>query len=322
MQLEAKMHEFGYFATLTYDDEFLPDCGSLVPADLSGFLKRLRANLDYRVPGARVRFSGCGEYGKQRKRPHYHVMLFLGDLALPDLFPWRESESGETLYRSKFVEDAWKKGFVELGGVTAGSCDYVAKYMLKQVRGDRVSEYLLRSDDVTGEVLKSSHAAGTPHSVLPEFTKHSTHPGIGASWFAKWHRDVVSIDGKAGIVLRGGERRSVPVYFLRMLKNNSQLRFDIEQHEAGMVGLEGAALKEARKRLVSMRARLVPGLEGLDGIEDIVKLSRSIDGRAFAVKELREVGGDRVLLAAMQVAERERISEYRAYLASQKKETL
>lgn len=280
------MHEFAYFATLTYEPEFLPDGATLVPSHLSAFLKRLRRRLEYLFPGARMRFSACGEYGTEGRRPHFHVMLFLGSTALPDLYPWRRSDAGELLYRSTLVEEAWGMGHVELGSVTPASCDYVSKYSLKRITGDRALEYLRRFDGETGETWQ----------VAPEFSRHSTRPGIGAPWFLKWHCDVVSVDGKAGIVLAGGERRSVPGYFLRLLKRSSE-------------------------RVASGKPAL-PGLEGLEGIEDIVSLARSEDAAERAVADLRKVSGDRRLLAAMMERDRERVAEYRSVLVSGQKETL
>ena len=60
------------FLTLTYDDEHIPDNGSLVKADLQKFYKRLRR----RIEPKRVRYYACGEYGSHTYRPHYHNIIF------------------------------------------------------------------------------------------------------------------------------------------------------------------------------------------------------------------------------------------------------
>lgn len=65
------------FVTLTYDDEHLPNNGSLNPKDLTDFWKRLRKNLvnEYH-DGRKIKYYACGEYGDRTKRPHYHAIIF------------------------------------------------------------------------------------------------------------------------------------------------------------------------------------------------------------------------------------------------------
>lgn len=63
------------FVTLTYSPEHLPENYSLVPSDLSSFVKRLRKHLSVRN-APKIRFFGCGEYGDKRSRPHYHLLIF------------------------------------------------------------------------------------------------------------------------------------------------------------------------------------------------------------------------------------------------------
>ena len=77
--LEATQHAESTFVTLTYSEQSLPKLplvGGLLPTlqrkDVVGFLKRLRTN----VSPVKFRFFGCGEYGEQTERPHYHLLLF------------------------------------------------------------------------------------------------------------------------------------------------------------------------------------------------------------------------------------------------------
>lgn len=76
--LEAMQHpRASAFITLTYSPEFLPGppgkygAGSLNPDDYRNFLKRLRKNT-----GLHPLHFGCGEYGTDNHRPHYHLNLF------------------------------------------------------------------------------------------------------------------------------------------------------------------------------------------------------------------------------------------------------
>jgi hypothetical protein len=286
MRLEAEMHAHSYFATLTYGDEHVPRDGSLRPSDLVRFIRDYRYRVRCLVPGATVRFAGCGEYGTQGKRPHFHVMLFQGDAELPDLVPWRRADGGEVIMRSALVEEAWGLGFVELGSVSAASCNYVTNYVVKRVTGDAAAEYLRRHDGATGETWQ----------VSPEFFRASRMPGIGAPWFLKWHRDVVQSDGRFELVLRGGERHSVPPYFFRLLERSAHR--------------------------VTLGKEPLPGLEGLDGIEDVVAMHRGSVGARLAMEALAKVNGDRVALAAVEAADRARIAEYQSVIVSRQREEL
>lgn len=286
MRLEAEMHPHSYFATLTYDSAFLPEGGTLRPVDLVAFMKRYRKRLDGRFPGVRVRFAGCGEYGSQGKRPHFHVMLFQGEAELSDLYPWRRSDRGDLLFRSPLVESAWGKGHVEIGTVTTASCNYVAGYVVKRVTGDAAAEYLRRHDGATGETWQ----------VAPEFFRASRMPGIGAPWFLKWHRDVVYSDGRFELVFRGGERHSVPPYFMRLLQRSAHR--------------------------VTLGKDPLPGLEGLDGLEDVVAMHRGNVAARLTMQALARVNGDRAALAAIEAADRARAEEYQSLMVSRHREEL
>ena len=90
--LELQYHSSAYFITLTYDDLHLPmneivdndgcivqsPVHTLVKRDLQLFMKRLRKN-----SRQELRFFGCGEYGDESFRPHYHIIVF--GLELNDL---------------------------------------------------------------------------------------------------------------------------------------------------------------------------------------------------------------------------------------------
>ena len=108
--LESMAHERNSFVTLTYSDEHLPDGGTLVPADLRNFWKRLRKNT-----GAAIRYYAVGEYGDKSQRPHYHAACFgLDDAAA--------------------ITRAWQgRGHVYVGTLTWESAGYVAGYVTKKL---------------------------------------------------------------------------------------------------------------------------------------------------------------------------------------------
>lgn len=194
---EASLHDSNRFVTLTYDTPHLPPHGILEPRDLQLFLKRLRKRT-----GQRFRFFACGEYGGRLGRPHFHALLF--GLRLPDEVAVKRSFSGHTLYRSELLGSVWGLGFHFIGGVTAQSAGYVARYVVKKVVGkDAQKHYETLIDTSTGEVVRKR----------PEFVRMSLRPGIGARWFYQFHDDVYPCDF---VVDTDGRRRLVPAYYDRL----------------------------------------------------------------------------------------------------------
>jgi len=176
---EAKMHENNSFVTLTYDPENIPLHGSLDRKAFPGFVKRLRKRIADRTEGAGLRYFHAGEYGTNTRRPHYHAIIF--GYGFPDKSKWTERH-GNVVYRSDELEEVWGLGMCEIGSVTFGSAQYVAKYIVDKVTGDAATTYY-------------------PAGISPEFATMSTKPGIGKPWYDKWKKDVypsdqVVVDGK------------------------------------------------------------------------------------------------------------------------------
>jgi len=196
---EAAMHEFNSFVTLTYDDENLPNDSSLNYRHFQLFIKRVRRKFD-----ARVRFYMCGEYGETTSRPHYHACIF--GLRPADLYRWRTSSAGFQRYRSESLERLWSRGSVEVGDVSFESAAYVARYIMKKVTGKDAERHYEICDPYTGEI----------HNRIPEFTRMSLKPGIGANWYKAYKAEVFPLDR---VVVRGVECKP-PRYYFNMLKSD------------------------------------------------------------------------------------------------------
>lgn len=112
MFLESQKHEKNSFLTLTYDEDNLPHDGSLVPDDVTNFLKSFRQE----IYPHKVRYFFVGEYGDDSQRPHYHAALFGVGLEVEDI-----------------IRKSWKKGHIMLGTLTVQSCRYVAGYVTKKM---------------------------------------------------------------------------------------------------------------------------------------------------------------------------------------------
>lgn len=197
---EASLHEVNAFATLTYDDAYLPPAGSLDPRAFPLFMRRLRKAVRPR----KVRYFYCGEYGEELGRPHYHALLFGW---------WPEdavevgSRGDHRVYRSAVVRELWPFGFSEVGSVTFESAAYVARYVTKKVRGEAAADHYLAVDVESGEVFAR----------VPEFAQMSRRPGIGAGWFDRFGDELEP----KGTVIESGREVPMPRYYRKLMDGSS-----------------------------------------------------------------------------------------------------
>lgn len=197
-QHEAQLFERNAFVTLTYDDDHMPEHGSLRYSDVQKFFKRLRkrrrgydASPNGEFP---IRFFVAGEYGSQSWRPHYHALLFNFDFE-------DKSGFGEGTFRSPELEALWPFGSSLLGPVTPASAAYVARYSLKKVYGREASEsFYSWTERSSGEMCE----------VRPEFAVMSRKPGLGSWWLDRYCSDVLPRD----YVVVEGRKVKVPRYYL------------------------------------------------------------------------------------------------------------
>lgn len=240
MILEAHKHEFSVFLTVTYNDEFLPKNNSLVPRDLTLFIKRLRRRLGTEISTKSLRYYACGEYGTQSLRPHYHIALF-----------------GVGLHHEEDIQAAWtcpdtkvSKGFVYIGTLTLDSAQYIASYIQK------------------GQTKKDQF----PDGRYPEFSRMSRRPGIGAlavedisnSLTTDHGSDVILSHGDVPIALKHG-RRSLPLgrYLRRKLREHigldeDQIKKDYSQKkmlEMLTLRLEDEALARNPEEALELRRK-------------------------------------------------------------------
>ncbi len=157
---ESEFWDDTSFITLTYNDDFLPSDGSLVPRDLTLFFKRLRKDLE--KDKRKIKYYACGEYGDIFGRPHYHAIVF-----------------GLSPKDKELIEENWPYGFVRVGTVTYDSCRYVAGYVQKKLYGKGADVY-----DEKG--------------ILPPFARMSK--GIGEEyvdkyWNKLWSQETVTVRG-------------------------------------------------------------------------------------------------------------------------------
>ncbi|MBA7535567.1 hypothetical protein ES705_27825 [subsurface metagenome] len=132
------MHELNYhksssFITLTYSEEHLPIDKSIKKDELQRFFKRLRKG----IGGRKIKYYGCGEYGEQEGRAHYHAIIF--GVGCAEHVIRIRNERKECL--SGPVKEAWPQGFVTMGVVCGATARYVTDYIHKSYNGEMENYY-------------------------------------------------------------------------------------------------------------------------------------------------------------------------------------
>ena len=200
IMLEADQHASNAFVTLTYDDEHLPEDGSLHAKDAQDWLKRYRRAIEPR----RVRYFLVGEYGDATWRPHYHVAIFNG-LAC-ERGNTRYSKSGSPCCDAcSLLASSWQRGAIHCGDLSAQSASYIAGYTTKKMTA---------KDDARLE------------GRAPEFARMSLRPGIGAHMMADVAHELLSLGLEAEMIdvpanLRhGGKVMPLGRYLRRRLRES------------------------------------------------------------------------------------------------------
>lgn len=226
-----------HFLTLTFDDAHLPSPPSIDVRHWQLFAYRVR-----KAYGP-FRFFMCGEYGARTARPHYHAIVF--GLPLTDLKYWTTRKGNDT-YKSAKLEALWGQGMVEIGAVTSQSANYVARYSLKKVTGDPADDHYRWTDPDTGE----------QHQLTPEFCNMSRRPGIGATWYNRFHTDFHVHD----FAIKDGGKTSIPRFYDKLA---NKAGYDVEQLKQFRVLKALAKAKEntperlaARETVAKARANL------------------------------------------------------------------
>lgn len=121
---EAHYWKYSTFVTLTYDEENLPAGRTLKKSDLQLFWKKLRKSLGER----KIRYLACGEYGEEKRRPHYHAIIFGMKPCKCRALPDQSCKDKDRM----LIFKAWGKGGVPIcGTMTYKSARYVVSYILK-----------------------------------------------------------------------------------------------------------------------------------------------------------------------------------------------
>lgn len=190
--LESKEHENALFVTLTYSDKYLPrniycpdtgqvlwshPLGCLDKRAIKNFLKRLRR----KFTAGKIRVFYAGEYGDERQRPHYHLVIW--GLSIRDrsaiFASWQDPHTGELMCDPDYLDvqeprDEWHVA------------NYVTKYINKHMVKEKRDEWL------NGRPPEFSHGSqGLGRAFLPRLVEAMRTPSAQA--YIQMHGDIPRI---------------------------------------------------------------------------------------------------------------------------------
>lgn len=218
---ESQMWPDNSFVTLTYGDGKLPENESLDHRDFQLFLKKLRKKYRHKT----IRYYMAGEYGDQKGRPHYHACIFNHGFR-ENRTPQGKSKTGHLYYTQPDLTALWPHGFATVQDFCAETASYCARYIMQLVMGREQKQAYTRYN-----------ADGTTYMLKPPYNEMSTKPGLGESWFQKYHQTDVYNHDK---VIHNGTTRRPPKYYDKLLE-----RIDADQKELLQWEREQRAAKSA-----------------------------------------------------------------------------
>lgn len=143
---QTKVSKSAHFLTLTYTNPPITKNGFMTVQkdDIQKFLKRLRK---LHIGDQPIKYYAAAEYGENRQRPHYHLVIFNAD---PETF-----------------QKAWSLNGTEIGSIHVGECNdasvqYALKYIAKKSiipthkRDDRTKEFALMSKGLGSSYLSDN----------------------------------------------------------------------------------------------------------------------------------------------------------------------
>lgn len=248
---EAKMWNDNSFITLTYSDEHVTD--KLYYVHFQNFMKRLRderfrsfikqsgftrKTWSQLLPSERsgmyadyqVGLFSAGEYGDDKKRPHWHAIIF--NWRPTDLIYKYSNERGDRVFRSENLSSLWPYGFSEVGSVTFESAGYVARYSAK----------------------KLVHGYDQDHDFHPISKKSSKH-AIGKKFLESYWKDIFSY---GEVILPNGVKCGIPRYYEKWLKTHKPAEWDRYFYEVKlpkMIEFQQKAEREHREELEHNKSR-------------------------------------------------------------------
>ena len=133
---------------------------------------------------------GCGEYGDNSFRCHYHLIIFGIGIDFNTIKYYGKDKTYQS--ENGLIEKCWEYGNVFNGAVTYNSARYVASYIFKQYNGK------------LAEDVYTSNGYEIP------FQKISN--GIGKNWYNDYKYNAFS----KNYIMFNGVKHSIPRYFWKL----------------------------------------------------------------------------------------------------------
>lgn len=224
---EEKVSKSAHFITLTYDTKYVPLTASgymsLNLRDVQLFFKKYRKACG--TCNGPIRYYLAGEYGSKFKRPHYHIILFNGDVA--------------------HIQSCWYKGEVHYGTVEEASVGYTLKYISKPRAvplhrfDDRKPEFAVMSKGLGKSYL--SPAVVKYHHIDMDNRMHLTIEGGKKIAMPRYYKDKLYTES---------ERKRI-AYF--SAQRSDKLRLDYESYMLSKYGESWPSI-EAQNRIAAFRS--------------------------------------------------------------------
>lgn len=190
---ELVSSDFGYFITLTYDPEHIPDKYSLNKKHLQDFWKRFRyylKDVEYKI-----KYFACGEYGPKTHRPHYHAAVFFkskleGASPLLSAKDFSDRRAIQAHIVSLIIK-SWSLGHAEISELNQQRVGYTVGYCQKKLFDKRAY-----SGSVQRPFQIQSLGIGKSHC-LANATRYRTNPFVRLGGYIKalprYYRKLLSI---------------------------------------------------------------------------------------------------------------------------------
>jgi len=198
------------FITLTYDNEHLPEGGYLKIKDEQDFWKRLR----YYKPECKIKYFGCGEYGPNTHRCHWHFCVW--GYKPKDLVFYKFNKNSDKLYKSKELKEIWGNGFVIIGNLTYRSACYVSRYCTKKI---------FKKQNWAKQI-----------DVKPECTICSK--GIGLEYWEKFKENIKKNNGIMIKIDKTVKNKKIPKYYMNKWKEENGIEYEWYTYEQQQKGIE------------------------------------------------------------------------------------